>query len=88
MSGFRLSHITHTDWYFLGGAMADLLTQASREIMVHMVAMIFSRLGELPVLDLSAEDALSLAHSPRLAVGKTFNSVQSIAEVSHISLPP
>eukprot|EP00884_Botryococcus_braunii_P022699 jgi/Botrbrau1/9112/Bobra.0305s0016.2 len=48
--------------------MSDLLTQASREIMVHMVAMIFSRLGELPVLDLSAEDALSLAHSPRLAV--------------------
>jgi hypothetical protein len=52
----------------LGHGDAELLTQASRQIMVEMVAIIFSRLGDLPALDLSAEETHSLAHSPRLAV--------------------
>lgn len=52
---------------------ADLLTQASREILVHMVGIIFSRLGDLPALDLSAEETLSLVHSPRLAVRSSRN---------------
>lgn len=61
---------------------ADLLTQASREILVHMVGIIFSRLGDLPVLDLSAEETLSLAHSPRLAV----RSPQKLSQKDHVEL--
>lgn len=61
--------ICHASTYgTTGHRVAELLTQASRQIMVEMVAIIFSRLGDLPALDLSAEETHSLAHSPRLAV--------------------
>ena len=45
---------------------AELLTQTSRQILVEIVALLFARIGELPVNPMSPATAHNLAHSPRL----------------------
>ena len=50
---------------------AELLTQASRQIMIEMVTIIFKRLADMPEVPMTPNTARSvaaLAHSPRLQV--------------------
>ena len=47
---------------------AELLTQASGQVMVDLVALLFARIGDLPQNPMSPTTAHNLAHSPRLQI--------------------
>lgn len=63
----------------VGACVTELLTQASRQILLEMTWLLFARIGHLPQNPISPNTAHNLAHSPRLQVSQDSSSASGVS---------